>query len=285
MAVQTKTQLKAIVNAQMTDDRVIWASLLREVFINIIDSVQFDYIIDSTGELTTGIPLADKKEGIIAKVKGTTGGIFQLESDLTTWTPIYKGQYSNTAIDDLLNEKVNIVAGKGLSTQDFTTELLEKLNGIEEGATKVTAITDIEGLVSALEDMLNIVSGFQEQIDIFNENLLVSKKAGKIINADYSILLTDHTILVNCTGGNVNIYLPDTQAENVEGKIFIIKKISSGEFHPIIQSVDPDDSASDSASNRQQLIFESSSGVSSITANDNIARQYQCIESNWYKIN
>ena len=35
---------------------------------------------------------------------------------------------------DALAGKVDVVAGKGLSTNDFTTELLQKLNGIEAGA-------------------------------------------------------------------------------------------------------------------------------------------------------
>lgn len=37
-------------------------------------------------------------------------------------------------LTDALAGKVDVVAGKGLSTNDFTTELLQKLNGIEAGA-------------------------------------------------------------------------------------------------------------------------------------------------------
>ena len=37
-------------------------------------------------------------------------------------------------LTEALAGKVNVVAGKGLSTNDFTTELLQKLNGIEAGA-------------------------------------------------------------------------------------------------------------------------------------------------------
>ena len=39
-----------------------------------------------------------------------------------------------TGLTDALANKVNVVAGKGLSTNDFTNELLQKLNGIEAGA-------------------------------------------------------------------------------------------------------------------------------------------------------
>lgn len=37
-------------------------------------------------------------------------------------------------LTDALSGKVDVVAGKGLSTNDFTNELLQKLNGIESGA-------------------------------------------------------------------------------------------------------------------------------------------------------
>lgn len=53
-----------------------------------------------------------------------------------------KGQLSILSISqsqvagltDALSGKVDVVAGKGLSTNDFTNELLQKLNGIESGA-------------------------------------------------------------------------------------------------------------------------------------------------------
>ena len=45
-------------------------------------------------------------------------------------------------LTDALAGKVDVVAGKGLSTNDFTNELLQKLNGIEAGA-EVNAIESI----------------------------------------------------------------------------------------------------------------------------------------------
>lgn len=61
-----------------------------------------------------------------------------------------EGQLSIVAISqnqvagltDALAGKVDVVAGKGLSTNDFTNELLQKLNGIEAGA-EVNAIESI----------------------------------------------------------------------------------------------------------------------------------------------
>ena len=44
-------------------------------------------------------------------------------------------------VENLLNNKVDKVSGKGLSTNDFTTALKEKLEGITAGATKITVDT------------------------------------------------------------------------------------------------------------------------------------------------
>ena len=46
-----------------------------------------------------------------------------------------------TALNAAIGNKVDKVAGKGLSTNDLTTALLTKLNGIAEGATKVAQST------------------------------------------------------------------------------------------------------------------------------------------------
>ncbi len=42
--------------------------------------------------------------------------------------------YNKTEVDDLLDDKVDKITGKGLSTNDFTNTLKTKLNGIETGA-------------------------------------------------------------------------------------------------------------------------------------------------------
>lgn len=54
---------------------------------------------------------------------------------------ILANQDAITALNSLINEKVDKVDGKGLSTEDFTTTLLTKLNGIAVGATKVEKST------------------------------------------------------------------------------------------------------------------------------------------------
>ncbi|MBQ6713155.1 MAG: hypothetical protein IJN28_05155 [Selenomonadales bacterium] len=64
-------------------------------------------------------------------------------STLDTLKEIATAITTNQGVIDQLNaaigNKVDKVDGKGLSTNDFTTALLTKLNGIAEGATKVEA--------------------------------------------------------------------------------------------------------------------------------------------------
>ena len=50
----------------------------------------------------------------------------------------------STATQTALNKKVDRVEGKGLSTEDFTTELKNKLDGVENGA-QVNTITGVKG--------------------------------------------------------------------------------------------------------------------------------------------
>lgn len=53
--------------------------------------------------------------------------------------------YAKTAdVNTALSKKVDVVSGKGLSTEDFTTALKTKLNGIATGATADSAITTAE---------------------------------------------------------------------------------------------------------------------------------------------
>ena len=57
--------------------------------------------------------------------------------------------YAKTAdVNTALSRKVDVVSGKGLSTEDFTSALKTKLNGIANGATADSAIPTsvIDGL-------------------------------------------------------------------------------------------------------------------------------------------
>ena len=55
--------------------------------------------------------------------------------------------YKKSEVDNLLNNKVDKVEGKGLSTEDFTTELKNRLNSLEnyDDTALAQRVTDIEG--------------------------------------------------------------------------------------------------------------------------------------------
>lgn len=73
------------------------------------------------------------------------------------------------ATGDALNDKVDKVSGKGLSSNDFTTALKDKLDGIETGATKTiidsslssTSTNPVENkeVYSALQGKVNVETG------------------------------------------------------------------------------------------------------------------------------
>ena len=54
--------------------------------------------------------------------------------------------YNKTEVDNLLAAKVDKVEGKGLSTEDFTTELKNRLNSLEnyDDTALAQRVTDIE---------------------------------------------------------------------------------------------------------------------------------------------
>ena len=79
-------------------------------------------VVDYIAEAITTIGIGD-----YAKTEEMTAAI---EAALADY-------YKKTEVDGLLNGKVDKVEGKGLSTNDYTTEEKEKLAGVAEGATKV----------------------------------------------------------------------------------------------------------------------------------------------------
>ena len=71
--------------------------------------------------------------GLIDGASGTYDTLKELETAIKNNTDVA------TALNSAIGNKVDKVSGKGLSTNDFTSALLTKLNGITEGATKVEA--------------------------------------------------------------------------------------------------------------------------------------------------
>lgn len=67
---------------------------------------------------------------------GTADGVIKI-GDLSNY-------FTKSEINTLVNNKVDKVSGKGLSTNDFTAALLTKLNGIAAGA-QVNTVTSVAG--------------------------------------------------------------------------------------------------------------------------------------------
>lgn len=89
---------------------------------------------------------AAKMAGQITKLEGLMAGIGGVDGPATVMAAIAKAvseidftnYYTKAQVDEELNKKVNVESGKGLSKNDFTDELLAKLNGIEDKATANT---------------------------------------------------------------------------------------------------------------------------------------------------
>lgn len=94
---------------------------------------------------------------------------------------------SITGLQTALNSKVDVVPGKGLSSEDFTAADKMKLNGIEEGATAnqtdaflvdranhtgTQAISTVSGLQSALDSKVDKVAG----MGLSQENFTTAEK-------------------------------------------------------------------------------------------------------------
>lgn len=102
-------------------------------------------VVATTGEL----PQADNNVGDIYFV-GTAGDTGDSYAEYV-WTADGKWEYigkitevdlsnyyNKTEVNTALANKVDVVAGKTLTSNDFTDELKAKLDGIEEGATAIT---------------------------------------------------------------------------------------------------------------------------------------------------
>jgi len=79
------------------------------------------------------------KTGAVTLVKGDVG-LGNVDNTADSAKPI------STATQTALNGKVDVVAGKGLSTNDFTATLKTKLDGIEDGAQKNKTLVEGTGI-------------------------------------------------------------------------------------------------------------------------------------------
>lgn len=88
----------------------------------------FEITYETTKKVSTFMLLADISEGIGAKstTGGGTGDVV-VDVDLSNY---YNKQEIDKKLDNIANEKVDKVDGKGLSTNDYTTSEKQKLEGL-----------------------------------------------------------------------------------------------------------------------------------------------------------
>ena len=94
------------------------------------------------GGITLGYPQSGKNYPIVLDSNGKAYVNVPWTDTNTTYD---LSPYAKTAdVNKALAKKVDVVSGKGLSTEDFTAALKTKLNGIATGATADSAITTAE---------------------------------------------------------------------------------------------------------------------------------------------
>lgn len=124
-------------------------------FMRASDKAKLDGIADGANNYTLPTASASVLGGILIGY-GTSGRNYAVLLDgsgkayvnvpwTDTNTTYDLSPYAKTAdVNAALSKKVDVVSGKGLSTEDFTTALKNKLNGIATGATADSAITTAE---------------------------------------------------------------------------------------------------------------------------------------------
>lgn len=252
--IRSYSQFKAIISSLINNERVIWGSTLNSLFNDFVDTFSFFVVVNSTAE-RNAITAENRKAGMLVYVKGDT--LYVLENDLTTWNKFVKSPYTKTEVNNLLSNKVDKVTGKGLSTQDFTTTLLNKLNEIAEGATRIVFLSQVPGYDRSLKKVVTYESHTP------------------VLSVD------NHTILVDATNRDIDVHLPDASLDETEGVIFVVKRIDTSGNIVRILPFDLDYSASISNPDNNQLI----EFAASVSLTDRNAVSIQCHSGNWYIIN
>ena len=128
-----------------------------------------------------GLSTNDFTDDLLTKLNGIADGanktVIDTALDASSTNPV-----QNKVINTALSGKVDKVSGKGLSTNDFTTDLLTKLNGIADGATKVTVDSSLSStstntiqnkvVYSALSNKVDKVDGMGLSSNDFTTDLL-----------------------------------------------------------------------------------------------------------------
>lgn len=120
---------------QSTENTIIYRIKTQEDDIDQIESTLGDAnsgLIKDVQTLQTEVE--QTTTGLLDRMTVAEGNIQQAQQDITDIEAEFGNYYTKTEADDLLDDKVDKVSGKQLSTEDFTTALKTKLEGIEAGA-------------------------------------------------------------------------------------------------------------------------------------------------------
>lgn len=147
---------------------------------------------------------------------------FRFKKSTNTWQ--YIGSegpyYTKSETDTLLNGKVNVVSGKGLSTNDFTNTLKSKLDGIEANAqvNKIETIK-VNNVTQTITSKSVNISVPTKTSDISNDSGYITKDVNNLTN--YYKKTEIDTIL--------NSYATKTYVDNLIGDINNALDLINGE--------------------------------------------------------
>lgn len=175
------------------------------------------------------------KDGMIDDVKIENGYLvitFNTESGKESiripLTDIFNpdNYYTKTQTDNLLGNKVNKEQGKGLSSNDYTTEEKNKLANIEEGATAnvgtITGITmnGISKGTSGVVDLGNVLTTVATLVEESNQNPVTS-------NAVYQVL-KELELIISSALNDLKESIPENVSDltNDSGFISSVKTVN-----------------------------------------------------------
>lgn len=122
-------------------------------------------------------------------------------------------------IKDKLSTKVDKVDGKALSSNDFTNELLTKLNGIDSEANKTTIANNLttnnsaQALSAAQGVALkNLIDGVDEKFDDYALSADIPTKVSELDNDSNYLTSADVSDKLNTTGNGSDVTVSFTQA-------------------------------------------------------------------------
>lgn len=122
----------------------------------------------------------------------------------------------NKVVKAAVDTKVDKVTGKGLSTNDYTTEEKTKLAGIEAGAEvnqNTFANVNVEGTTiaaSSKQDTFGIVSGDNVDLEVSGKNITVSA-----VDTKYTTETSTQTILTSFTPGDLPTLGTEISADDI----------------------------------------------------------------------